>query len=91
MFYLFAFVLVQFQSRSSQTQSFLFCILVIIPIAQLQAAVEESRDDTCNRLLIRPEEKQPVAAPVGVQNETVQETVQMKDFQERVCEYYFFP
>lgn len=56
-------------------------IAVIIPIAQLQAAVEEARDDPCNRLLIRPEEKQPVAAPVGVQNETVQEQVQMKDFQ----------
>ncbi|PRD35484.1 UNVERIFIED_CONTAM: hypothetical protein NCL1_11494 [Trichonephila clavipes] len=56
---------------------------VIIPIAQLQAAAQdEAHGDICNRLLIQPEPKQtqPIAA-VGVQNETVQEQVQLREIQ----------
>ncbi|GIY86492.1 nephrin [Caerostris extrusa] len=54
---------------------------MIIPIAQLQAAQEEAHGDICNRLLIQPEPKQTPPVAVGVQNESVQEQVQLRDLQ----------
>ncbi|XP_071033776.1 nephrin isoform X1 [Parasteatoda tepidariorum] len=56
---------------------------VIIPIAQLQAAQEEAFSEVAqNRLLIQPEPKQTAPLQVGIQNETTQEQVQLRDIQQ---------